>query len=100
MKFGEFNEFRYDQWGFPAGYLTPRGDCQGKSMSLTVRLIQLERRLHIECNGAAAQADLPLSYSSLENRGPAQFGWSAGNTSFESKYPLAEHFPGSIIEIP
>jgi hypothetical protein len=100
MKFGEFNEFRYDQWGFPAVYLTPRGDCQGKSMSLTVRLMQLDRRLRIECNGAAAEADLPLSYSSLEDRGPAQFGWSAGITSLEGKYPLAENFPGSIIEIP
>jgi hypothetical protein len=69
-------------------------------MSLTVRLMQLDRRLRIECNGAAAESDLPLSYSSLENRGPVQFGWSVGNTSLEGKYPLAENFPGSIIEIP
>lgn len=69
-------------------------------MSSTVRLMQLDRRLCIECNGATAEADLPLSYSRLENRGPTQFGWSAGNTSLDGKYPLAENFPGSIIEIP
>lgn len=100
MKFGEFNEFRYDQWGFPAVYVKPRGNCKGKIMSLTLRLMQPEKRLRVECNGAAEEADVPLSYSSLENRGPVQFGWSAGNTSLEGKYPLAESFPGSIVEIP
>ena len=99
MKFGEFNEFRYDQWGFPAVYLKSRGNCQGKIISLTVRLMQLDKRLLVECNRAAEEADIPLSYSSLENRGPVQFGWSAGITSLDDKYPLAESFPGSIVEI-
>jgi hypothetical protein len=100
MKFGEFNEFRYDQWGYPAVHLTPRGDCRGKAMSLTVRLMQIDKRLALECNGAAADADLPSSYSSLENRGPVRLGRSSGITSLGGKDPLGENFPGSVVEIP
>jgi hypothetical protein len=37
-----------------------------------------------ECNCAAAEADLPLSYTSWKTE-VAQFGWSAGNTSLEGK---------------
>jgi hypothetical protein len=100
MKFGEFNEFRYDQSGFPAVYLMPRGDCKGKVILLTLRLMQLDKRLQLECNGAAAEADLASSYSSLENRGPVRLGWSTGITSLEGKDPLGENFPGSVVEIP
>ena len=100
MKFGEFNAFRYDQSGVPAAYLTPRGDCKGKVILLTLRLMQLDKRLQLECNDAAAEADLPSSYSSLENRGPAHLGWSTGITSFGGKEPLGERFPGSVVEIP
>lgn len=100
IKFGESNEFRYDQWGYPAVYLTPGSNCKGRRMALTLRLLLLEKRLRIECNGDSAEADLPLSRTSLESRGPARFGWSAGITSLEGKYPLWANFPGSVVEMP
>jgi hypothetical protein len=100
MKFGKFNEFRYDQWGYQPVHLTPHGNCGGKAMTLTVRLMEIDKHLVLECNGAAVEADLAVPYSSLENRGPAHFGWNAGITSLGSEYPLGENFPGSVVEIP
>jgi hypothetical protein len=99
-KFGEFNEFRYDQWGSPALYLAPQGECRGKVMSLTVQLMLIDKRLRMICNGAEVEAQLPLAYSSFPSRGLARFGASNGITSLEGKYPLEENFPGSVVEMP
>jgi hypothetical protein len=99
MKFGEFNQFRYDQWGYPAAHFQPGGDCRGKVMALTVQFLQLEKRLRLTCNGVVAEADIPLAFTALDDRSPARFGWSAGIKSLEGKYRLAEEFPGPIVEL-
>jgi hypothetical protein len=100
VRFGEFNEFRYDQWGSPALNLTPRGECRGKVMSLTIQLMQTEKRLRIVCNGAVAEAQLPSTYSSLQGSGPVRFGESNGIAFLDGKNPLEQKFPGSIVEMP
>jgi hypothetical protein len=100
IKFGEFNEFRYDQWGYPAIRLTPQGECRGKVMSLTVQLMLIDKRLRLTCNGSTQEAQLPLAYSSLPGSGPARFGENDGIALLEGKYPLAVNFPGSVVEIP
>jgi hypothetical protein len=100
ISFGEYNEFRYDQWGSPALHLTPRGECRGKVMSLSVILMLIDRCLRIVCNGAVAEAQLPSTYSSLQASGLVRFGQSNGITSLGGKYPLQENFPGSVVEVP
>jgi hypothetical protein len=98
IRFGEFNEFRYDHRGSPALHLTPRGECRGRVMSLTVQLMVIDKRLRIVCNGATAEVVLPSTYSSLQSSGAVRFGQSAGITSLEGKYPPQENFPGSVVE--
>jgi hypothetical protein len=100
IRFGEFNEFRYDHRGSPALHLTPRGECRGRVMPLTVQLMEIDKRLRIVCNGAAAEVVLPSTYSSLQSSGAVRFGQSAGITSLEGKYPPQENFPGSVVEMP
>jgi hypothetical protein len=100
MRFGEFNEFRYDQWGSPALRLTPQGECRGRAMSMTVQLMLIDKRLRVVCNGALAEAELPSTYSSFQGNGSVGFGRSNGITSFEGKSPLEENFPGSVAEMP
>jgi hypothetical protein len=100
MRFGAFNEFRYDQWGYPALLLKPGGECSGSVMSLTVQLMLIDKRLRIVCNGAVAEAHLPSTYSSLQNSGSVRFGRSNGITSIEGNDPLEEKFGGSVVEIP
>ncbi len=100
IKFGDYNEFRYDRWGFPALHLMPRGDCRGPVMSLTVQLMLIDKRLRISCNGAIAEAVLPSNYSSWPLNGSTLFGRSNGNTLFDREYPLVSNFPGSVVESP
>lgn len=100
MKFGDVNQFRYDQWGYPGAFFTPGGDCRGNVMTLAIEFMQLEKRLRLVCNGAVAQSDIPLAFTALDDRRPARFGWNAGIGSLEGKYPLAETFPGSIVQVP
>ena len=99
MKFGALNTFRYDQWGYPAVHLAPGGDCKGREMTLTVQFLQLEKRLRLICNGVVAEADVPLAFTALDNRGTPRFGWNFGIGSLEGKYPLAAEFPGSVVEL-
>jgi hypothetical protein len=100
MKFGDFNQFRYDQWGYPAVNLQPGGGCKGKVMTLAVQFLQLEKRLRLICNGAVAEADVPLASTALDGQRPMRFGWNAGIGSLEGKYPLAAEFPGPVVELP
>jgi hypothetical protein len=100
IRFDEFNEFRYDQWGSSALHLKPQGECRGKVMSLTVQLMLIDKRLRLVCNGAVAEAELPSTYSNLQGEGSVRFGRNVGITSLEGKYPLAKNFPGSVVEMP
>jgi hypothetical protein len=100
IRFDEFNEFRYDQWGSSPLHLKPQGECRGKVMSLTVQLMLIDKRLRLVCNGAVADAQLPSTYSNLQGEGSVRFGLNVGITSLEGKYPLAKNFPGSVVEMP
>jgi hypothetical protein len=100
IRFGEFNEFRYDQWGSPALDLQPGSECRGKVMSLTVQLMLIDKRLRIVCNGAVGEAQLSSTYSSLQASGSVRFGHANGITSLDRSHPLEEKFPGSVLEIP
>ena len=100
IRFDEFNEFRYDQWGSSPLHLKPQGECRGKVMSLTVQLMLIDKRVRLVCNGAVAEAQLPSTYSNLQGEGSVRFGLNVGITSLEGKYPLAKNFPGSVVEMP
>ena len=69
-------------------------------MSLTVQLMLIDKRLRIVCNGAVAEAQLPSTYSSLQNSGSVRFGRSNGITSIGGNDPLEEKFGGSVVEMP
>lgn len=98
VRFGAFDEFRYDHWGYPVVRLRPEGDCRGGAVRLRIEFMIYDKRMRLTCNGTAVEADIPLRASRFQAVGAPRFGLNALTTSLEGKYPLAERFPGKIME--
>ena len=88
--------FRYDQWGYPPEPIALGGACHGTQILLKLTIDELQSKFSVDCNGENSIMNIVPVATHLKLHDT--LGINNVVDKLEGKYPLAEAFPGTIVE--